>query len=85
MSDTELTMNDLALALVSIQINLSFWDKMRPKSSLRLKEMEKLVALNKKLTAILDQFSCPADEEGERPDNGDDIVRLIWISLELPK
>ena len=80
----ELTINDLALALCGVQHGEAWWAKDRPHTDFRRNEIAKYASLNGKLSTILDRFSLPRNEEGEVPDNGDDVVRLTWTRPSPP-
>ena len=72
-----LTLNDIALAFAGVMHAQSWWQAQRH-SAYAARELAQYVALNKKLSAILDKFSFHRNEEGEIHDNGDDSVTLIW-------
>ena len=72
------TLNELATALEGVQLGIAWWMKIGLPGRYRVKRVAALEAVNKKLSRILDKFSLPENDEGEKPDNGEDIVTLTW-------
>lgn len=72
-----LTLNEIAVALAGIQIAAG-WARKQGRSKFWKAEIAKYREVNIKLSRILDQFALPENEDGERPDNGEDKVILMW-------
>jgi hypothetical protein len=79
-----LTLNDLAAALFGVMHAQTYWQKEPQDNRFAKSELAKFKTLNEKLSAILDRFELPADADGERPDNGDDTITLIWERTAKP-